>query len=477
MKKLFFILALSSIILMLKAQTVKFHVDNFDAYPYTGPFMFQFDDPLFPVHDQNAYTGSYNNEHFMGVSINNFAYTYFKWNTTPGRPLSASNCQENNTNLNNGQTGNIKLKIDDFELAGFRHLNTEDNNTAWNARQGEHAFCAGDYRHYVNGTGIIYNDADSDDEIDAGEVLLTVNNCLLEVEIPYPSAQQAINNYGFPDWQNNIGTGKPYTASGWGTMVQNQSNQDWYNAFNEDGEHNGQLEFTFSGISNVSQGVHGYFDLDITLEKADHVRIVRGLSLAGSGFENEELLFNSPVEAEDCDVDFEFDSFTAENPPGAQEPNQKVSVIEYYRNPGGDLPKGIQRISDLYWNISTSLSSFNTSITFDLEDINLRDDTNLRIIYRKDKNTSWNVVDVYNYQAGNNSITVNNVTEFGEWAIGSKGNTLPVEFSTFSLTQSGDDVNVKWVTQTESDLRGFYVLRSETEDLASANKISDLISA
>ncbi|PID27352.1 MAG: hypothetical protein CSB55_09030, partial [Candidatus Cloacimonadota bacterium] len=48
---------------------------------------------------------------------------------------------------------------------------------------------------------------------------------------------------------------------------------------------------------------------------------------------------------------------------------------------------------------------------------------------------------------------------------------LPVEFSTFSLTQSGDDVNVKWITQTESDLRGFYVLRSETEDLASANKI------
>ncbi|PID28093.1 MAG: hypothetical protein CSB55_06145 [Candidatus Cloacimonadota bacterium] len=54
---------------------------------------------------------------------------------------------------------------------------------------------------------------------------------------------------------------------------------------------------------------------------------------------------------------------------------------------------------------------------------------------------------------------------------------LPVEFSTFSLAQSGDDVSVKWVTQTESDMRGFYVLKSETENLESANKISDLIPA
>ncbi|PID28092.1 MAG: hypothetical protein CSB55_06140 [Candidatus Cloacimonadota bacterium] len=55
--------------------------------------------------------------------------------------------------------------------------------------------------------------------------------------------------------------------------------------------------------------------------------------------------------------------------------------------------------------------------------------------------------------------------------------SLPTEFSTFSLTQSGDDVSVKWVTQTENDLRGFYVLKSETEDFESANKISDLIPA
>ncbi|PID29969.1 MAG: hypothetical protein CSB55_00610 [Candidatus Cloacimonadota bacterium] len=57
------------------------------------------------------------------------------------------------------------------------------------------------------------------------------------------------------------------------------------------------------------------------------------------------------------------------------------------------------------------------------------------------------------------------------------GGTLPVELSSFSLTQSGEDVLVKWVTQTESDLRGFYVIKNTVDDLESATEVSELIAA
>ncbi len=56
--------------------------------------------------------------------------------------------------------------------------------------------------------------------------------------------------------------------------------------------------------------------------------------------------------------------------------------------------------------------------------------------------------------------------------------TLPVELSSFTASISVDNfVNLTWVTQSETNVQGFYVLRNTADDLAGAAVISDLIQA
>ena len=55
---------------------------------------------------------------------------------------------------------------------------------------------------------------------------------------------------------------------------------------------------------------------------------------------------------------------------------------------------------------------------------------------------------------------------------------LPVQLSSFTAAISADNyVNLNWVTQTETDVLGFYVLRNDSDDLSSAITVSPLILA
>ncbi|MDD4308748.1 MAG: FlgD immunoglobulin-like domain containing protein [Candidatus Cloacimonetes bacterium] len=56
------------------------------------------------------------------------------------------------------------------------------------------------------------------------------------------------------------------------------------------------------------------------------------------------------------------------------------------------------------------------------------------------------------------------------------GGTLPVELSTFTASYSiQGGIQLMWVTQSESDLRGFYIHRSEVQDVSYATVVSALI--
>ena len=56
--------------------------------------------------------------------------------------------------------------------------------------------------------------------------------------------------------------------------------------------------------------------------------------------------------------------------------------------------------------------------------------------------------------------------------------TVPVELSSFTANVSADSfVNLSWVTQTETGVLGFYVIRNTESDLGSATTVSNLISA
>jgi len=70
-----------------------------------------------------------------------------------------------------------------------------------------------------------------------------------------------------------------------------------------------------------------------------------------------------------------------------------------------------------------------------------------------------------------NGLTVNNNPQ---WL--AEGPTLPVELSSFTaVLMIGNNVKIMWVTQSETDLQGYYILRSRNQDLNDAVKVSDLI--
>lgn len=55
--------------------------------------------------------------------------------------------------------------------------------------------------------------------------------------------------------------------------------------------------------------------------------------------------------------------------------------------------------------------------------------------------------------------------------------TLPVELSNFSVTSFSNGAKLQWVSQSESNLLGYHVFRSEDADFASALQVSALIEA
>ena len=56
--------------------------------------------------------------------------------------------------------------------------------------------------------------------------------------------------------------------------------------------------------------------------------------------------------------------------------------------------------------------------------------------------------------------------------------TVPVELSSFTAAMFGtNSVHITWVTQSETEVLGFHILRSLEEDLSTALQISNLIPA
>lgn len=74
--------------------------------------------------------------------------------------------------------------------------------------------------------------------------------------------------------------------------------------------------------------------------------------------------------------------------------------------------------------------------------------------------------------------TAENGYEFTITFVLEEDDTLPVELSSFTAAMFGtNSVHITWVTQSETEVLGFHILRSLEEDLSTALQISDLIPA
>ncbi|PID28714.1 MAG: hypothetical protein CSB55_04060 [Candidatus Cloacimonadota bacterium] len=119
---------------------------------------------------------------------------------------------------------------------------------------------------------------------------------------------------------------------------------------------------------------------------------------------------------------------------------------------------------------------YSLKIYYKDSELNGLDENNLIIVGYRDG--EWHEFNDVTRDTTENRIQAAGLNYCSIWGLREEESTsLPVKFSTFSLAQSGEDAIIKWITQTENDMRGFYVLKSEAESLESADKISDLIPA
>ena len=416
------------------AQDISFQVTNLLAGPAEGNWMFETDDPNTITHDGNPYTSG------AAVQYNNFAYKFFTWDEDLTQPnndnkISAGLAIAENLAVQDG-IALVTLKLYDFSLKSFHHINTVNSNNPWNTT-GE----AGDERVYAGGIGEIYVN---------GVLKLKVINCRLSVQVPYPTEAQMDALIGGNAFTNNVGTGLATTGSGWGVIDAANSDNGWAAELDPNGT--GQLKFALSTINSVIQDQYGYYDFDITVLPTTFQEIMNFENILPLG---KNIMGTSALS--DSDVSFNFTSSTyGDGNLGS------VFTNKIYTNPGGSNPTGIDLIyPEYYWQIGTTYKTFTCDATFDITDLpGVTNTENLRIIKRNNSNADWAIYNDFTLVSAT-QIKANNLTSFSEFAIASVGgNALPVELISFDALILNEKVKLTWETATEVNNYGFEILRS-----------------
>jgi hypothetical protein len=436
----------------LKAQAapISFAINNVECYvpgpPACTPWMFDLDSPEYLTSDGNPF--SYVDDPFYGY--HNFAYRDF-YSTSAANPpwderfpYSAA-CTQENLNFVDGTAG-FSINFDDYALTAFQHVNTINPGAAWNIL-GQ----AGDRRTYTNGTSTIFHN---------GIPVLQVNNCVLDVLVHYPNAAQIRESTGINAWTTNVGSGLGSEVSGWGIVDVANSDPDWVAVFADPNVGN-RVKFDMSSVSNVIQHRYGYYSFDLDLVVADHdVQQVQ-----------DQVLFPGALDFVQLDVDFDFHTVDLGGP-NSDLGDLIIFLID--AGPEGVFPEEIQSLHPRYWNFGTTLGSFETDVTFNLEDFG--DSSFWQVLRRGDGENSWQIWHDITI-LDENRIRANNVNAFSEWAVGStEDSTLPVILSSFTAIYTNHgDVKISWTTQSESQLAGYRIFKAQSTDLSAAMQISDLI--
>lgn len=141
------------------------------------------------------------------------------------------------------------------------------------------------------------------------------------------------------------------------------------------------------------------------------------------------------------------------------------------------------------WFLEYTLGSINCTFNFDtatlLPGSSLPSGNQYRLLYRADNGANYSIISSNPSIAGSVvSFTVNAmvaVTNSGLYTLGTLDDdvsVLPVELSSFTgVFNSATGVKLEWVTQSETAVAGFYILRNASEDVNTAVQISPFISA
>lgn len=348
----------------------------------------------------------------MGLTGVN-AYNDIGWDNN----LSSAYGIEENTILLNG-VGGITATISNLQLFDLNVIGNYGNQR--------------DRRIYINGLVRIYqNDA----------LKLELTNCRFGLNVSYPA---------------DVGEGFSTVGGGWGIINQANSDQDWIDEFDTFG--NGQIEFVFESYDAVVD--NPFFDAVISLVPRDYYEKIIGWDVADGGGNFDYLAEYR------CSI-----NFTSASQPvkvSQLQANAGRAVINLVNSdPGGAAPVGIENISpSVYWEIGTTLSSFNANVTFDLSGVpGISNINNIRILHRDDAYEAWTILDPGNYTINGNQITVAGITDFSQFGVGStSGNLLPVELVSFNAETYNGTIKLNWQTATEFNNYGFEIERAASTE-------------
>jgi len=211
-------------------------------------------------------------------------------------------------------------------------------------------------------------------------------------------------------------------------------------------------------VDYIIQGTYGWYDFDVDMNLAPAQQNV-GVAPVPLG--------GGLVPLPQVNANFNFHNAVGGGLNGNLN-NLFVTVI--FAQPGSKaLPVGIAQLCNKYWNISTTLSSYTTDITFDLTGSPFGNPAKWRILHRPNATTDWQIWNDYTLVSAN-EIRANGVSSLSEWTVGATEPVLlPVTLSSFTgIANQNGSIKLMWTTQSETDMSGFRIYRNSDNLLSHA---------
>ena len=146
-----------------------------------------------------------------------------------------------------------------------------------------------------------------------------------------------------------------------------------------------------------------------------------------------------------------------------------VTVSQTDGSPASNsLPGGVSKVSAVRYSTiakSAGISSATADVTLNWgSDDGISTPAEMTVVHGNHLTGGWDVADNsggFTGTGSSGSVTGKGFTSFGDFILGSTGsdNSLPVEISSFTASASGSNVDLRWVTATETKVYAFAVER------------------
>jgi hypothetical protein len=420
---------------LLAAQALfTFSVNDLEAYDRSANWIYDADGPTYVTHDGNWFTYSPVPDYLFHYYGEEFIHQ--------GTPTTLTCVAENITLADT--PGQLGISFSQFNLVAFKRINTVDPLAPWDA-YGQ----AGDERVYANSSGYItYN----------GIPVLKIINSTFVITTPYPNqAQVQALSPLLANWTGDIGNGAPQTGYGFGEVDLLESDPAWASLF---AASDYKVQINMVGITSWVSPQAGYFDFQMEFLPAAIPQETGNVYL-------DMAVFPQTVEFPELAADLDI---IAGIPAGQNNDMQHIWLDEIGVAPGGALPDGLDLTAGKYWELGTTLASFQLNIRFTLDAAGFgKAPADWRVLYRADEWHPWTPWIDYTL-LDPATIRANNVSQIGQFTVAMPDEeNVPVVMSSFTATLTADNLAVlNWTTASETGLIGFRVLQSNYPSLAGA---------